>query len=169
MRLPDNGRRLHVPVEGRPGARGRRLRRPDLQQRRRRAERHAGRGALSSRPALGLTQALGQELAATTGAAVRVVTNTASRPLTMRNVFAETSEGDAGNVVMVGAHLDSVAAGPGINNNGSGSAAIHETANPDGEGEAAQQGALRVVERATRATTRPATRSPTTRTPGSTR
>ena len=97
------------------------------------------------------------------------MTNTASRPLTMRNVFAETSEGDAGNVVMVGAHLDSVTAGPGINNNGSGSAAILETANPDGEGEAAQQGALRVVESATRATTRPATRSPTTRTPGSTR
>ena len=32
------------------------------------------------------------------------------------------------NVVMAGAHLDSVTAGPGINDNGSGSAAILETA-----------------------------------------
>jgi Zn-dependent M28 family amino/carboxypeptidase len=87
-----------------------------------------GEGPLSAIPALGLTQSLGQELGATPGAAVRVVTNTASRPLTTRNVLAETDGGDAGNVVMVGAHLDSVTAGPGINDNGSGSAAILETA-----------------------------------------
>jgi Zn-dependent M28 family amino/carboxypeptidase len=44
------------------------------------------------------------------------------------NVLAETSHGDDSNVVMVGAHLDSVSAGPGINDNGSGSAAILEVA-----------------------------------------
>jgi Zn-dependent M28 family amino/carboxypeptidase len=44
------------------------------------------------------------------------------------NVLAELPGGDAGNVVMIGAHLDSVRAGPGINDNGSGSAAILEVA-----------------------------------------
>ncbi|MBV9515836.1 MAG: M20/M25/M40 family metallo-hydrolase [Mycobacteriaceae bacterium] len=45
-----------------------------------------------------------------------------------RNVIAQTKTGSAQNVVMVGAHLDSVAAGPGINDNGSGVAAVLETA-----------------------------------------
>jgi Zn-dependent M28 family amino/carboxypeptidase len=44
------------------------------------------------------------------------------------NVIAETPGGDPHNVVMLGAHLDSVPAGPGINDNGSGSAALLETA-----------------------------------------
>jgi len=44
------------------------------------------------------------------------------------NVLAESKTGDPNNVVMAGAHLDSVIAGPGINDNGSGSAAILETA-----------------------------------------
>ena len=44
------------------------------------------------------------------------------------NVVAETKTGNADNVVMIGAHLDSVEAGPGINDNGSGSAAILEVA-----------------------------------------
>ncbi|WP_052847391.1 M28 family peptidase [Streptomyces avicenniae] len=44
------------------------------------------------------------------------------------NVIAETPGGDPDHVVMAGAHLDSVADGPGINDNGSGSAGILETA-----------------------------------------
>lgn len=44
------------------------------------------------------------------------------------NVIAELPGRNDDNVVMAGAHLDSVAAGPGINDNGSGSAAILETA-----------------------------------------
>ena len=47
---------------------------------------------------------------------------------TTRNVVAQTATGDADNVVVVGAHLDSVGVGPGINDNGSGSAAILEIA-----------------------------------------
>ena len=35
------------------------------------------------------------------------------------NVLAETNYGSSDNVVMVGAHLDSVDEGPGINDNGS--------------------------------------------------
>lgn len=47
---------------------------------------------------------------------------------TTRNVIAETPTGDPDNVVVVGAHLDSVGVGPGINDNGSGSASILEIA-----------------------------------------
>ena len=49
--------------------------------------------------------------------------------VTQYNVLAELPGKDNGNnVVMAGAHLDSVPAGPGINDNGSGSAAILEVA-----------------------------------------
>ena len=44
------------------------------------------------------------------------------------NVIAERPGKNTSNVVMAGAHLDSVPEGPGINDNGSGSAAILETA-----------------------------------------
>jgi Zn-dependent M28 family amino/carboxypeptidase len=45
-----------------------------------------------------------------------------------RNVLAQTKSGDTSNVVMAGAHLDSVSGGPGINDNGTGVAAVLETA-----------------------------------------
>ncbi|MGZ5393894.1 MAG: M28 family peptidase [Mycobacterium sp.] len=45
-----------------------------------------------------------------------------------RNVLAQTKSGDTNNVVMVGAHLDSAAVSPGINDDGSGVAAVLETA-----------------------------------------
>jgi hypothetical protein len=44
------------------------------------------------------------------------------------NVIAELPGRNTNNVVMAGAHLDSVTEGPGINDNGSGSAALLETA-----------------------------------------
>ncbi len=44
------------------------------------------------------------------------------------NVIAELEGKNPDNVVMAGAHLDSVIEGPGINDNGSGSAALLETA-----------------------------------------
>ncbi|SOD98932.1 M28 family peptidase [Blastococcus haudaquaticus] len=47
---------------------------------------------------------------------------------TDHNVIAELPGSNPDNVVMAGAHLDSVNEGPGINDNGSGSAAILETA-----------------------------------------
>ena len=43
-------------------------------------------------------------------------------------MIAELPGANDGNVVMAGAHLDSVQAGPGINDNGSGSAALLEVA-----------------------------------------
>ncbi len=47
---------------------------------------------------------------------------------TCRNVVAQTRSGDPGQVVMVGAHLDSVRKGPGVNDNGSGVGALLEIA-----------------------------------------
>ncbi|MFE2476500.1 M28 family peptidase [Streptomyces sp. NPDC059389] len=44
------------------------------------------------------------------------------------NLIADWPGGDPNSVLMAGSHLDSVTAGPGINDNGSGSAAILETA-----------------------------------------
>ena len=44
------------------------------------------------------------------------------------DVIAETPDGDPDSVIVVGAHLDSVGVGPGINDNGSGSATILEIA-----------------------------------------
>ena len=47
---------------------------------------------------------------------------------TSYNLIAEWPHGDVNSVIMTGAHLDSVSSGPGINDNGTGSAAILETA-----------------------------------------
>jgi Zn-dependent M28 family amino/carboxypeptidase len=75
-----------------------------------------------------VTQAVGEQLAATPGLVMHLKTETFRGMATTSNVLAESQGGNPGNVVMVGAHLDSVDAGPGINDNGSGSAAILETA-----------------------------------------
>ena len=85
-------------------------------------------GNTSGIPVLGTTYTLGETLAGTPGLVMRVFANTVREIKTTFNVLAETSHGDDSNVVMVGAHLDSVFAGPGINDNGSGSAAILEVA-----------------------------------------
>jgi Zn-dependent M28 family amino/carboxypeptidase len=58
----------------------------------------------------------------------RVATNLVEDRIPTRNVIAETPGGDPDRVVVVGAHLDSVPAGPGINDNGSGSGTILEIA-----------------------------------------
>ncbi len=75
-----------------------------------------------------VTQALGQQLAATPGLVLRLKTDTFRGIATTTNVLAESTSGDPNNVVMAGAHLDSVNAGPGIQDNGSGSAALLEAA-----------------------------------------
>ena len=79
-------------------------------------------------PVTGITLALGQQLAATPGLVLRLKTETLRGIATTYNVLAESVYGDPNNVVMAGAHLDSVNAGPGINDNGSGSATILEVA-----------------------------------------
>jgi Zn-dependent M28 family amino/carboxypeptidase len=60
---------------------------------------------------------------------VHVATETEIDPTrTTRNIIADSPTGSADRVVVVGAHLDSVLAGPGINDNGSGSSTILEIA-----------------------------------------
>ena len=90
-------------------------------------------GAGTHGPAVGTSLAVGQDLAngVTTGATGSTVTLRIDRVeevRTTRNVIAETPGGDPDHVVVVGAHLDSVPRGPGIQDNGSGSAAILEIA-----------------------------------------
>ncbi|MGK5499967.1 M28 family metallopeptidase [Streptomyces sp. URMC 125] len=82
-------------------------------------------------PTGGITREAGEALAAdaargtvTVNLEVREFHETRRTP----NVIAETPGGDPDNVVMFGAHLDSVPEGPGINDNASGSAGILEAA-----------------------------------------
>jgi Zn-dependent M28 family amino/carboxypeptidase len=77
-------------------------------------------------PAIGTSYAIGQDLAAE-GTEVHLATSTESDIRETYNVLAET-KGRKSNVVMAGAHLDSVGGGPGINDNGSGSGALLEAA-----------------------------------------
>ena len=79
-------------------------------------------------PVLGTTYSLGATLAGTSGLRMSIFANTFRQILPTYNVLAEKTGKNDGNVVMAGAHLDSVLTGPGINDNGSGSAAVLEAA-----------------------------------------
>ena len=81
----------------------------------------------SSIPVAGIAQGLGRELAATENAVVELELETVTRRTTSQNVMADSRPG-AARVLVVGGHLDSVPAGAGINDNGSGVAAILEIA-----------------------------------------
>ncbi|MFI6505596.1 M28 family peptidase [Nonomuraea typhae] len=72
--------------------------------------------------------ATGSELAATPGTTVKLNWDPIVEQRTTYNVIAESRGGRADNVVMMGAHLDSVQEGPGINDNGSGTAGVLEVA-----------------------------------------
>jgi Zn-dependent M28 family amino/carboxypeptidase len=61
-------------------------------------------------------------------APIRLVLDAQNIKITSRNVVAQTKTGSAHEVVMVGAHLDGSRTGPGINDDGSGVAAVLETA-----------------------------------------
>jgi hypothetical protein len=63
-----------------------------------------------------------------TTAPVRLVLDAKSAVVKSRNVVAQTKTGDPHNVVVAGAHLDSPMGSPGLNDDGSGVAAVLETA-----------------------------------------
>lgn len=65
---------------------------------------------------------------ATSGLVLAMFANVQRELVETANVIAETPGGRDDRVVLVGAHLDSVAEGPGIQDNGSGSAAILDIA-----------------------------------------
>ncbi|MER5932344.1 M28 family metallopeptidase [Streptomyces sp. NPDC002054] len=82
-------------------------------------------------PSAGITLADGEALTAAAAKGevkVRLDLDQEHVARTTRNVIAETRGGRADKVVTVGAHLDSVAEGPGINDNASGSAGLLEVA-----------------------------------------
>ena len=81
-------------------------------------------------PVVGSSYAIGESLYTAslgTDVSVRLDVETISEVRTAFNVLADLP-GKYDRVVMAGAHLDSVAAGPGINDNGSGAAALLEIA-----------------------------------------
>ena len=78
-------------------------------------------------PVVSITKSVGFQLRSKSGpATIKLAASTQS--FKARNVIAQTKTGSPTDVVMAGAHLDSVPEGPGINDNGSGVAAILETA-----------------------------------------
>jgi Zn-dependent M28 family amino/carboxypeptidase len=86
-----------------------------------------GANATPKIPVVSVTKASGERLRAAPGP-VTLKLNAGVHTGRTRNVIAQTKTGSTSDVVMVGAHLDSVPAGPGINDNGSGVAAVLETA-----------------------------------------
>ncbi len=74
-------------------------------------------------PVVGISYADGEALGTGSGTkTAHVVTDTTLTPTTTSNLIAETPGGNPDRTVLVGSHLDSVPAGPGINDNGTGSA-----------------------------------------------
>jgi Zn-dependent M28 family amino/carboxypeptidase len=101
-------------------------------------------------PSVGTTYAIGDDLRGgvlngPTGTVMRVRTDTVAEDRTTENVIAETPGGDPDRVVLIGAHLDSVSRGPGINDNGSGSATILEVAKVYAEQDRTPRNKLRFV------------------------
>ncbi len=93
-------------------------------------------GAPVQIPAISVSFPLGQELAQP-GTTVSITTQTESETRPTWNVIgdlAPKSAKKAGKTVVVGAHLDSVVEGPGINDNGSGSGTILEIAEEMADG-----------------------------------
>jgi Zn-dependent M28 family amino/carboxypeptidase len=79
-------------------------------------------------PVLEATFDRGAEWAGTSGLELHMIADVFRGIVTTSNVIGETPGGRDDRVVVVGAHLDSVPSGPGIQDNGSGSAAILEIA-----------------------------------------
>ncbi len=82
-------------------------------------------------PVVGIPYALGSTLGAEAqagGVTVHLAVDAVAGKRPSRNVVAETFGGADGAWIVVGAHLDSVPEGPGINDNGSGTAAALEAA-----------------------------------------
>ncbi|OBG39815.1 amidohydrolase [Mycobacterium alsense] len=78
-------------------------------------------------PVVSVTKSVGLQLRGQPGPTT-IKLNASVQTFKARNVIAQTKTGSPTDVVMVGAHLDSVPEGPGINDDGSGVAAVLETA-----------------------------------------
>lgn len=78
-------------------------------------------------PVVGTSFAIGEALVGTTDPVLHLALDVEVEHVATFNVLADTG-GRTDRTVVVGGHLDSVAEGPGINDNGSGTASILETA-----------------------------------------
>jgi Zn-dependent M28 family amino/carboxypeptidase len=78
-------------------------------------------------PVVSVTKSAGMQLRGQPGPTT-IKLNASVQTFKARNVIAQTKTGSPTDVVMAGAHLDSVPEGPGVNDDGSGVAAILETA-----------------------------------------
>ncbi|BCJ58314.1 M28 family peptidase [Micromonospora endophytica] len=79
-------------------------------------------------PTVSVSYDTGAQFAATSGLTLRIEADTTSEIRSTENVLAQSKHGRTDNVVVAGAHLDSDPAGPGYNDNGTGSAALLEVA-----------------------------------------
>jgi Zn-dependent M28 family amino/carboxypeptidase len=98
-------------------------------------------------PVVGVSYERGRSLDSAARAAgavtVRVAVDAVTGMRSTRNVLADAASGGDGPLIVVGAHLDSVPEGPGINDNGSGSAAVLEAALRSAEQPAQSRGRVR--------------------------
>ena len=85
-------------------------------------------GPVATVPAIGTSYAIGESLASGATARVKTVTESAIRKTWNIHAEGKAVKKGATTVVQSGAHLDSVVAGPGENDNVSGSAALLEVA-----------------------------------------
>ena len=79
-------------------------------------------------PVVGTDFALGAELAALADLVMRVAVQLNIEIIETENLIADSPGGRTDRTVLAGAHLDSVIEGPGINDNGTGTAALLEIA-----------------------------------------
>ena len=82
-------------------------------------------------PAIMISNDVGEEIYNQTQSGpvtLHIVVDATTTPNTQYNVIADSRQGDPDRTTVVGAHLDSVEEGPGINDNGSGTSAILEIA-----------------------------------------
>ncbi|MGW5524100.1 M28 family peptidase [Gordonia sp. NPDC003950] len=77
-------------------------------------------------PVLGVARAQGSQVRQ--AGSLTLAVDASTTRVKSWNLMAETHFGSSDSVVMLGAHLDSVPEGPGINDNGSGSASVLQTA-----------------------------------------
>jgi Zn-dependent M28 family amino/carboxypeptidase len=79
-------------------------------------------------PVFGTTFAIGQNLIANPTVLLHMVALVKYGWVGVSNIIAETRTGDPNSVIIVGSHYDSVSAGPGVNDNGSGTSTNLELA-----------------------------------------
>ena len=82
-------------------------------------------------PAAMISSGVGEEIynqAQSGPVTLHIVVDATTTPIQQFNVIADSRKGDRDRTIVLGAHLDSVQEGPGINDNGSGSATLIEMA-----------------------------------------